>query len=214
MYKIGLTGGIGSGKTRVADLLAEWGAALIDADAIAHALTVPGGPAMPAITQAFGPQAQRPDGALDRAWMRELVFREPDARARLEGILHPLIGEHTERAAAQAQGEYLVYVVPLLVESGRWRDRVDRICVVDCDPATQISRVQARSGLTIESIRRIMAAQAARATRLAAADDVIVNDGETSAEQLRAQAKALHDRWRLMAVASRRPLIDVAGSPE
>lgn len=214
MYKIGLTGGIGSGKTRVANLLAEWGAALVDTDAIAHALTVPGGEAMPMLVEVFGPEAATPDGALDRVWMRELVFRERDARAQLEGILHPLINTHTERAAAQAQGEYLVYVVPLLVESGRWRDRVDRICVVDCDPDTQISRVQARSGLTIESIRRIMAAQAARAIRLAAADDVIVNDSQTIAEELRARAKDLHDRWRQMAAASRRPLIDVAGSSD
>ncbi|MVW79168.1 dephospho-CoA kinase [Bordetella sp. 02P26C-1] len=214
MYKIGLTGGIGSGKTRVADMLAEWGAALVDTDAIAHALTAPGGEAMPALVQAFGPQAARPDGAMDRAWMRDLVFREPDARARLEAILHPLIGEHTERAASQAQGTYQVFVVPLLVESGRWRDRVDRICVVDCDPETQVARVQARSGLTVEAIQRIMAAQAARATRLAAADDVIVNDGQTTVTALRARAKALHDRWCHMAAASRRPLIDVAGFPD
>jgi len=214
MYKIGLTGGIGSGKSRVADLLGEWGAALIDTDAIAHALTAPGGEAMPAIVQAFGTAAATGEGALNRAWMRDLVFREPQARARLEAILHPLIGVHTERAAAQATGAYLVYVVPLLVESGRWRDRVDRICVVDCDPETQIARVQARSGLTSEAIQRIMAAQAARNTRLAAADDVIVNDGQTTVDQLHARAKALHERWCHMAAASRRPLIDVAGSPE
>ena len=215
MYKIGLTGGIGSGKTRVADMLAEWGAALVDTDAIAHALTSPGGEAMPGIIAAFGGEAANADGSLNRGWMRDLVFREPQARARLEGILHPLIGLHTERAAAQAQGVYLVYVVPLLVESGRWRDRVDRICVVDCDPETQVARVQARSGLTAEAIRRIMAAQAARATRLAAADDVIVNDGATTAEQLRARAKALHDRWCHMAAASRRPHCSgVDGFPE
>src|SRR5690606_36261323 len=135
MYKIGLTGGIGSGKTRVADMLAEWGAALVDTDAIAHALTAPGGAAMSAIVDAFGAEAAQADGALDRAWMRDLVFREPQARARLEGILHPLIGVHTERAAAQAPGHYLVYVVPLLVESGRWRDRGDRIGVGDWAPA-------------------------------------------------------------------------------
>jgi len=136
--------------------------------------------------------------------MRDLVFREPDARVRLERILHPLIGAHTERAAAQAQGDYLVFVVPLLVESGRWRDRVDRVCVVDCDPETQIARVQARSGLTTDAIRRIMGVQAARATRLAAADDVIVNDGQTSADQLHARAKLMHERWCQMAAASSR----------
>src|SRR5690606_2063922 len=123
-------------------------------------------------------------------------------------------GVHTERAAAQATVAYLVYVVPLLVESGRWRDRVDRICVVDCDPETQIARVQARSGLTAEAIQRIMAAQAARNTRLAAADDVIVNVGRTTVVQLNGRAKALRERWCHMAAASRRPLIAVAGSPE
>lgn len=214
MYKIGLTGGIGSGKTRVADWLGEWGAAIVDTDAIAHALTAPSGEAMPDIRAVFGDDAVTADGALDRAWMRDLVFRQPEARKRLEAILHPLIGAHTERAATQARGDYLVYVVPLLVESGRWRDRVDRICVVDCDPDTQVARVQARSGLTTEAIQRIMAAQAARATRLAAADDIIVNDGQTSVEQLHARAKALHERWCHMAAASRRPLIDVAGFPE
>ena len=214
MYKIGLTGGIGSGKTRVADMLAEWGAAVVDTDAIAHDLTAPGGDAIAAIREAFGDAAITADGALNRAWMRDLVFREPDARTRLEGILHPLIGAQTQRAAAQAQGDYLVYVVPLLVESGRWRDRVDRICVVDCDPETQIRRVQSRSGLSAEAIQRIMAAQAARATRLAAADDVIVNDGATTVQALQARAKVLHDRWCQLATAARRPLIDVAGFPE
>lgn len=195
MYKIGLTGGIGSGKTRVANLLEEWGAALVDADAIAHALTVPGGAAMPALIDMFGPQVATVDGALDRAWMRDLVFADAQARSRLESVLHPLIAQHIECAAEQAQGLYLVYVVPLLVESGKWRDRVDRICVVDCDPQTQISRVQQRSGLTVESIQRIMTVQAARDTRLAVADDVIVNDSQTTAEQLRQRAKALHDNW-------------------
>ncbi|GAB1577464.1 dephospho-CoA kinase [Bordetella petrii] len=214
MYKIGLTGGIGSGKTRVADMLAEWGAALVDTDEIAHALTAPGGAAMPAIRETFGGAAVAPDGALDRAWMRDLVFRQPEARARLEAVLHPLIGLHAARAAEAAHGTYLVFVVPLLVESGRWRDRVDRICVVDCDPETQVARVQARSGLTEPAIRRIMAAQAARATRLAAADDVIVNDGATTAEQLRARAKALHDRWCQFATAPRRPPRSAAGFPE
>lgn len=214
MYKIGLTGGIGSGKTRVADMLAEWGAALVDTDAISHALTAPSGAALPPIRAAFGDAAIGSDGALDRAWMRDLVFREPEARARLEAILHPLIGQHTARAAEAARGKYLVFVVPLLVESGRWRDRIDRLCVVDCDPETQVARVQARSGLTEPAIRRIMAAQAARATRLAAADDVIINDGATSAEQLRAQAMALHDQWCRLAAAPRKPSPGAAGSPE
>ncbi|OZI77428.1 dephospho-CoA kinase [Bordetella genomosp. 12] len=195
MLKIGLTGGIGSGKTRVADLLGQWGACVIDTDVIAHALTQPGGLAMPAIVQAFGAHSVRPDGAMDRDWMRARVFREPDARARLEAILHPLIGQQTQAAAEAAQGSYVVFVVPLLVESGRWRQRIDRICVVDCDPDTQIARVQQRSGLTESDIRRIMAAQAARSTRLEAADDVILNDGSTTAETLLARTRSLHERY-------------------
>ncbi|KAG1445572.1 hypothetical protein G6F57_017536 [Rhizopus arrhizus] len=205
MFKIGLTGGIGSGKSRVADMLGEWGATLVDTDQIAHALTAADGAAMPAIEREFGPQALTPEGALNRQWMRERAFSDPQARQRLEGVLHPAITEETERQAAAATGLYLVFVVPLLVESlARWRTRVDRICVVDCDPETQVARVQARSGLTEPAIRRIMAAQAARASRLEVADDVIVNDGATSPEQLRAQAKTLHDRWLTLATTTGR----------
>ena len=205
MFKIGLTGGIGSGKSRVADMLGEWGATLVDTDQIAHALTAADGAAMPAIEREFGPQALTPEGALNRQWMRERAFSDPQARQRLEGVLHPAITEETERQAAAATGLYLVFVVPLLVESlARWRTRVDRICVVDCDPETQVARVQQRSGLTEPAIRRIMAAQAARASRLEVADDVIVNDGATSPEQLRAQAKTLHDRWLTLATTTGR----------
>lgn len=199
---IGLTGGIGSGKSRVADLLAEWGASVIDTDVIAHRLTAPGGAAMAAIEQAFGPRARRADGALDRDWMREQVFADPSARARLEGILHPLIGQHAEQDAAAATGCYVVFVVPLLIESGRWVQRVDRVCVIDCDPDTQIARVQSRSGLTISTIQRIMAAQVARATRLAAAHDVILNDGATLPDELRARAKTLHEQWCVLAAST------------
>ncbi|AUA55188.1 Dephospho-CoA kinase [Achromobacter spanius] len=205
MFKIGLTGGIGSGKSRVADMLAEWGATLVDTDEIARALTAVGGAAMPAIEAEFGAQALTPDGALNREWMRERAFSDPQARLRLEAVLHPIITEETRRQAAAATGSYLVFVVPLLVESlTRWRGRVDRICVVDCDPDTQVARVQARSGLTEPAIRRIMAAQAARETRLDIADDVITNDGATSPEQLRAQAKILHDRWLALAATTGR----------
>ncbi|MPS81074.1 MAG: dephospho-CoA kinase [Achromobacter sp.] len=205
MFKIGLTGGIGSGKTRVADMLQEWGATLVDTDEIARALTAPGGAAMPAIEAEFGPSALTADGALNREWMRERAFSDPAARRRLEAVLHPIITEETLRQAAAARGSYLVFVVPLLVESlARWRSRVDRICVVDCDPDTQVARVQARSGLTEPAIRRIMAAQAARQTRLDMADDVITNDGATSPEQLRAQAKTLHDRWLALATTTGR----------
>jgi dephospho-CoA kinase len=199
VYKIGLTGGIGSGKTRVADLFAEWGAAIIDTDVIAHDLTSPGGAAMEQIRHEFGPDVISPTGALDRQAMRELVFESPEARQRLESIIHPLISSVTQKRAAVAQGCYLVFVVPLLVESGRWRDRVDRICVVDCDPETQVSRVQARSGLTPEAIARIMSAQASRESRLAVADDVIVNDGHTSFDELVRRAREVHDAWCIRA---------------
>ncbi|CAM3592336.1 dephospho-CoA kinase [Bordetella sputigena] len=200
--KIGLTGGIGSGKSRVADLLASWGATVIDTDEISRSLTAAGGAAMAEIVQAFGPAAAAADGAMDRAWMRARVFEDPRARARLEGILHPLISRAALDAGARATGCYVVYVVPLLIESGRWADRVDRVCVVDCDPETQIRRVRSRSGLTADTIERIMAAQAARDTRLAAAHDVILNDGATSAETLCARTKAQHDRWCALASGS------------
>lgn len=195
MYKIGLTGGIGSGKSRVADLLAEWGAAVVDTDVIAHELTAPGGAAIEPIRLHFGADVIAPTGALDRQVMRELVFNSPEARQQLEAIIHPMIGLLTEKRAQTAQGCYLVIVVPLLVESGRWRGRVDRICVVDCDPDTQIQRVQARSGLTQEVITRIMSAQASREDRLAAADDIVLNDGRTSPDELVGRVRVLHEFW-------------------
>lgn len=199
MYKIGLTGGIGSGKSHVADLFASWGAAVIDTDVIAHELTAPGGAAIPVIREQFGNEVIGPDGAMDREAMRALVFAHPAARRQLESILHPMIGNVTQTRAQAAKGCYLVFVVPLLVESGHWRDRVDRICVVDCDRPTQIARVQARSGLTLETIERIMAAQASREKRLAVADDVVLNDGNTSLDELERRARSLHDMWCLQA---------------
>lgn len=195
MYKIGLTGGIGSGKSRVADFFQEWGAAVIDTDQIAHELTAAGGAAIAAIRERFGPGVIAPDGSLNRRSMRDLVFSDPAARGRLEAIIHPMIGVVTQERAYQAQGCYLVFVVPLLVESGRWRDRVDRICVVDCDPATQVARVQARSGLTPEAIARIMSVQASRKDRLALADDVVLNDAHTTLAQLEQRACVVHKRW-------------------
>ncbi|TEA78371.1 dephospho-CoA kinase [Allopusillimonas ginsengisoli] len=195
MYKIGLTGGIGSGKSKVADMLAHWGAAIIDTDVIAHELTAPGGEAIEPIRHQFGPGVIAPTGALDRQAMRELAFESPGARQQLEAILHPMIGLLTQKRAQEADGCYLVFVVPLLVESGRWRERVDRICVVDCDPDTQVRRVQARSGLTSEAIGRIMSAQATREARLAAADDVVLNDGRTDIDELTRRVRELHDFW-------------------
>lgn len=200
MLKIGLTGGIGSGKSKVADMLAEWGVPIIDTDVIAHALTGPGGEAIPAIRQAFGDEVVSADGALDRAAMRSLAFRDPAARTRLEGILHPMIGQ---QALAQAQGvraPYAVFVVPLLVESGeRWLSRVDRVCVVDCEPATQVARVQSRSGLTPDVIERIMLVQASRQARLAVADDVVDNELHVSLDALQGQVRALHENWLQLA---------------
>ena len=199
MYKIGLTGGIGSGKSRVAEFFREWGAAIVDTDAIAHELTAPGGRAIEPIRAAFGSAMIAADGSLDRARMRELAFSDPGVRSRLEAIIHPLIGAVTQERAQHAQGCYLVLVVPLLVESGRWRDRVDRICVVDCDPATQVARVQARSGLTADTIARIMSVQASRKERLALADDVVLNDAQTTLEELAQRARVVHERWCLWA---------------
>ena len=191
--RIGLTGGVGSGKSAVADMLGEWGAAVIDADAVAHALTAPGGEAIGAIREAFGAAAIGPDGALDRSRMRELAFADPTQRARLEAILHPRIGARLRELADTLPGPYVVLVVPLLVESlPRWRERVDRIVVVDCAPDLQVQRVMRRSGLTPEQVGRIMQAQATREQRLAAADDVI--DNSTDLEALRRQALELHRR--------------------
>lgn len=203
MFSIGLTGGIGSGKSQVAQWLDQWGAAVIDTDQIAHALTAAGGQAIAALRGAFGAAAIAANGSLDRAWMRAQAFADPAVRQRLEGIVHPLITQSAQQQAAQASGTYLVYVVPLLVETGHWQARVDRVCVVDCDPDTQVRRVSARSGLTPEAIGRIMSTQASRETRLAAADDVIVNDGTTSLDTLRQQSWRLHQFWCGHALRSR-----------
>lgn len=196
--RIGLTGGIGSGKTAVADLLQELGAAVVDADQVAHALTGPDGAAMPALRAAFGEQIVAANGALDRTRMRELAFADTGVRHRLEGILHPLIGQEMRARALRTPGDYLVLVVPLLVEHlDRWRPDVDRLCVVDCRPETQIARVQKRSGLSEAAVRAILAAQASREQRLAVADDRIPNDGDR--ETLRAQVEAMHAHYLALA---------------
>ena len=189
-FSVGLTGGIGCGKTTVADMFGALGAAVIDTDAIAHALTAPHGAAMPALLAEFGDGFATPDGALDRAKMRELVFADATARARLESILHPRIRDATAAAASIARGDYVMFVVPLLIESGTWRERVTRVLAIDCPEAVQIARVMARNGLSEPQVRAIMAAQATRAQRRAAADDIIVNDGGLDA--LRPQVLALH----------------------
>ena len=178
--RIGLTGGIGSGKSTVLAMLQALGAAAIDADAISRATTASGGAAIAAIARQFGPEFIAVDGALDRARMREQAYAQPDARRALEQIIHPLVGEEIERqvqAALAAGTRSIVFDIPLLVESTRWRPQLDRVLVVDCSPETQVARVVARSGLAPEEVRTIIAAQAPRALRLAAADVVICNEG-------------------------------------
>ncbi len=178
--RLGLTGGIGSGKSTVGQFMARRGAALIDADAIARSVTAPGGAAMEAIANEFGPAFVNAQGALDRERMRALAFEDPLAKRRLEAIVHPLVGQAIDIAAqhATASGHTcLVFDIPLLVESGRWRGQLDRVLVIDCSAQTQIARVQARSNLKTEAIQAIIAAQATRVQRLAAADLVLFNEG-------------------------------------
>jgi len=180
--RLGLTGGIGSGKSTVARMLAEFGAAIIDADANARAVTAPGGSAISAIASQFGPAFITADGAMDRDAMRALAYADNSAKERLEAIIHPLVGQEGSRqaqTAAAAGYRCIVFDIPLLVESGRWRQQLDRILVVDCTAPTQISRVVTRSGLDSEAVQRIIAVQASRTQRLAAADAVIFNDGLT-----------------------------------
>jgi dephospho-CoA kinase len=187
VMRVGLTGGIGSGKSTVLQMLAQLGAAVIDADAISRATTATGGAAIAAIAQRFGGDFITPLGALDRDRMRERAYADPAARKQLEEIIHPLVGQESERqvqAALDAGVPCIVFDIPLLVESGRWRERVDRVLVVDCSPEIQVERVIARSGLRPEEVRAIIAAQASRGQRLAAADYVICNDG-LSLDELR-----------------------------
>ncbi len=178
-WRIGLTGGIGSGKSTVAGFWARRGAAIIDADAISRSLTAPGGRAMDPIAQLFGDDMLSPDGAMNRQAMRERIFRDPQAKKQLEQIIHPLVSQITAeqaQSALQSGHRVLVFDVPLLVESGqRWRKQVDRVMVVDCDVQTQKQRVMARSGLSAEEVERIVAQQASRTHRLACADLVVFN---------------------------------------
>lgn len=192
-FSVGLTGGIGCGKTAVSDRFAALGASIIDTDLIAHSLTAPGGAAMDALLHEFGPAFVAADGSLERVRMRELVFSDPAAKARLEAILHPRIRAATAEAAQVASGTYLIYVVPLLVESGGWRERVDRVLVIDCPEELQIARVMRRNAMSEAQVRAIMATQASRVARLAAADDVIRNDGGLDA--LARQIALLHAQY-------------------
>jgi len=179
MRSLGLTGGIGSGKSTVAGLLAARGAVVIDADALSRATTAAGGSAVPAIAAQFGTEFITSGGALDRERMRALVFQDPQARQRLEAIVHPLVQSATQAATVAARaagGRLVVYDVPLLVESGRWADRLDRVLVVDCEVDTQVARVIARNGLDEAAVRRIVASQAGREARRRAADFVLFNE--------------------------------------
>jgi len=198
MFVVGLTGGIGSGKSTVANLFAARGVPLVDTDVIAHRITAPHGVAMPLIAAEFGTEFVAPDGSLDRARMRSLVFSDEAARKRLESITHPLIRAETEREQREAPGPYVIAVVPLLVESGTWKSRVNRVLTVDCSVETQIARVMSRNGFSREQVLAIIARQATREARVAAADDVIDNDN-APLEALEAQVDALHHAYLSLA---------------
>ena len=197
--RLGLTGGIGSGKSTVATLLGQSGAAIIDADAISRSVTAGGGPAIGPLAAEFGPEFINAEGAMDRDRMRALAYSDANARKRLEAIVHPLIGREVERqseAAIRSGHRCLVFDVPLLVESGHWRQKVDRVLVVDCTPAVQIERVMARSGLARDAVEKIMASQAPREVRLRAADAVVFND-QLDLDQLAHKVKHLGQRFGL-----------------
>lgn len=197
--RLGLTGGIGSGKSTVAQLLVQAGAAHVDADAIARNVTAAGGSAIAAIRATFGDSLIGPDGALERDRMRALAFADSTAKKKLEAIVHPLVGLEAARQAQQAVDaghRLLVFDIPLLVESGRWRQQLDRIAVVDCEPSTQVARVAARNGLTQQAIEAIIAAQAPRLHRLAAADCVIYNEAITL-DELGRKTRQLAQRFGL-----------------
>jgi dephospho-CoA kinase len=196
-FVVGLTGGIGSGKTTVATMLAALGATVVDTDAIAHALTGPGGAAMEAIRGVFGDALLRDDGALDRAAMRQLAFADARARARLEAILHPMIRAATEAGIAAAAGDYALAVVPLLFETGGYARRARRVLVVDCAPEAQVERTKRRSALSTQEVLAIMAAQWPRWRRLQMADDVIWNGA--GPEGLAAQCERVHRKYRRLA---------------
>ena len=218
MYAVGLTGGIGSGKSTVADCFAALGVPVIDTDAIARDLTAPGGAALEPIRVAFGEAAMQVDGALDRAAMRRRVFADAAARHQLEAILHPLIRQAVEQAIARLTAPYVLIVIPLLVQrqdrpegerlaayplrvkTGAYRDVLNRVLVVDCPEALQIARVKTRNGLAEDEVKAILAAQVSRDERLMAADDILLNTG--SLEALHAEVARLHQRYLALAAAS------------
>lgn len=192
-FVVGLTGGIGSGKSAAADEFAALGASIVDTDAIARELTDKGGAALAHIERLFGAAFLDASGAMNRKKMRDHVFADPAAKQALENLLHPLIREESARRIAEASGPYVVHVVPLLLESPGYRSRVDRVLVVDASEQAQLARVRERSGLSADEVRAIMRTQVSRAERLAGADDVIDNSG--SLEALRKQVGALHQKY-------------------
>ena len=193
MFVVGLTGGIGSGKSTVAECFAAHGVPVIDTDVVARELTARGGAALDAIRATFGEMVMQADGTLDRAALRRRVFSDADARHQLEAILHPRIRQIVEQTLATLTAPYALIVIPLLVETGGYRDVLNRVLAVDCPEDLQIARVMARNGLTQDEVEAILAAQAGRAERLAAADDVILNTA--SPEALRTQVATLHRRY-------------------
>lgn len=199
MFCIGLTGGIGCGKSTVARMFAELGAGLVDTDEIAHRLAARGQPALTAIVQQFGTQYLLADGSLDRAALRRLVFSDPAAKARLETILHPLIRDEAIRQATASNAPYVLIAVPLLLETGQYDRLIQRVLVVDCGEDRQIERASARSRLTPDEVRAIMATQVPRSERLRRADDIIANDGNLA--DLRRQVEALHGKYLTLATA-------------
>lgn len=199
MFTVGLTGGIGSGKSTVADCFAALGVPVIDTDVIARDLTVAGGAVLEEIRAAFGETVMQADGTLDRAALRRRVFADSAARRQLEAILHPRIRQVVGDSLATLTAPYALVVIPLLVETGGYRDMLNRVLVVDCPEEVQIARVKARSGLAHEEIKAILAAQAGRAERLAVADDIIVNTA--TPEALHAEVVALHQRYLALAAA-------------
>jgi len=202
-YCIGLTGGIGSGKSLAASMFGEMGAGVVDTDEISHEITSSGGSAMPDIISAFGSSAAAADGSLDRAAMRRRIFADPEARRSLENILHPRIRETARMRVNRSAAPYVLLVVPLLLETGAYRDIIRRTLVVDCNEDLQVSRTSTRSRIDEDSVRAIMAAQISRGERLARADDIIRNDGDL--DGLRRQVAMLHEKYLKLASDEARP---------
>lgn len=199
-YVVAITGGIGSGKSTVANLFTAYGIEQVDADVIARQVVEPGMPALAAIARHFGPALILPDGTLDRAALRQRIFAHPAEKAWLNQLLHPLIGQSMRQALAAARSEYVLWVVPLLVENQLY-SQADRVLVVDVSPQTQIQRTQQRDQVPAEQIAQILHAQASREQRLAIADDIINNDGDPSL--LTAQVAHLHQHYLHLAAAKR-----------